>query len=90
MATGDQSRAPREADCDFNIFTTPPTDPYVELGVVEFTEPNGGGARSLQRAKQVAAPHVCKAGGNGLLVWTSDARGQIPKATVVFIERAAP
>ena len=34
-------------------------------------------------ARALAAPEVCAAGGDGLVIWTSNKDGQISRATII-------
>ena len=80
--TGEGIAESRTEGCDFTIYTTSPKHDYIELGLIELV-----GAINLGIAKNVAAPIVCKNGGNGLLVWEADGHGHYIKATVVFVNK---
>lgn len=86
VKTGDAAPfAALPPDCELNVFTTEPSKPYVELGLIEFSQ-NGLGAlgpRNVQEAKTLSQEYVCQAGGNGLLLWTVNGYGQYIKATVI-------
>jgi len=78
-ATGPES-APRDANCSFQIFSTPPSSAYDELGVVEVA-PGKFGTMDLSVWKQEISSHVCRAGGDGAIVFTIN--GAYYKAAVV-------
>ena len=65
--TGDYTAKPRDPNCDFAVYTTPPTESFKELGVVDFiTFVNS--VASVDDAKRDAKKFVCRAGGNGLIL----------------------
>ncbi|MCP5325489.1 MAG: hypothetical protein H7A09_04065 [Oceanospirillaceae bacterium] len=86
IKTGDTAPlAALPPNCEFNIFTTEPSKPYIELGLMEFTKTpvSAYGPRNVQEAKTLSQEYVCQAGGNGLLLWTVNGYGQYLKATVI-------
>lgn len=82
--TGDSSFSASEINCDFSVYTTPPSQPFDEIGLIEFKAiPFVGFPRSISKVKEEASPLVCENGGNGLLVWESNGMGQYLKATII-------
>ena len=77
--TGDRVLPSRPPDCAFSLYTVSPPPAAIELGVIQFqvTQSNA------QSARVEAAPLVCAAGGNGLVLWTGEKDGQITTATVI-------
>jgi hypothetical protein len=76
--TGDRVLPARPADCAFSLYTVAPPQGAVELGVIQFS-----GDRDVPMARAEAAPLVCAAGGNGLVLWTGEKDGRITTATVI-------
>lgn len=75
----------RESGCSFRLYTSKPTTQYIELGVIEFRQNGLGpiGPKSINSAKKMMQPFVCKAGGNGALLWEINGSGQYIQATVI-------
>ena len=76
--------------CEFTVYRSPPPGRYTEIGIVEFSVLGGGAkgrAQNVGEAKERAAPHVCKEGGNALIL-QGDGQGSFVRATV--IATAAP
>jgi hypothetical protein len=77
----------RPSNCTFSIHTTSPKVKFEELGVIEYWDRwHGGGASDLEKVKTTSQEWVCKAGGNGLLLWEASG-SSYPKATVIYIEK---
>jgi hypothetical protein len=76
--TGDRVLSARPPDCAFSLYTVSPPAAAVELGVIQFS-----GQQDVQSARSEAAPLVCAAGGNGLVLWTGERDGDISTATVI-------
>jgi hypothetical protein len=76
--TGDRVLPARAPDCAFSLYTVSPPPAAVELGVIQFS-----GQHDVQTARASAAPLVCAAGGNGLVLWTGEKDGDISTATVI-------
>jgi hypothetical protein len=90
VRTGDRQLEPLPAGCPFAIYTAVPPAGAVEVGLVEYWNAwDGSGAGDLQEARDIAAPYVCSAGGDGLVAYTSDSRGRIPKATIIKRAKAS-
>jgi hypothetical protein len=84
------ARPERPEGCEVAVFMTAPQLRYTEIGVVEFSVLGGGAkgrAQNVAEAKERAAQHVCKEGGNAIIL-QSDGRGSFVRATV--IATAAP
>ena len=89
-STGLYDAASLSENCDVAVFTSVPPVKYVELGVIEldvifgFTKPdyltNAGKFRDQFRVD------VCRAGGNGLLLWEAYGSAYL-KATVVKFDK---
>jgi hypothetical protein len=81
--TGDQHFPARAPNCDFAVYTVPP-EGFVEVGVVDFKTGPRLGALDLDDARQASAPHVCAAGGDGMVIDSPEGkRGLIPRATII-------
>jgi hypothetical protein len=86
--TGDQRLPSRPSRCSFAVYTVPP-EGFVELGVVEIGGGPLGGATSLNEARDLAAPHVCASGGDGLVIGPKAGEFKvISRATI--IKKATP
>jgi hypothetical protein len=83
--TGDRVLPARAPNCAFSLYTVSPPQGAVELGVIQFS-----GDRHVQAARDEAAPLVCAAGGNGLVLWTGEKDGRITTATVISTSGASP
>jgi hypothetical protein len=83
--TGDRVLPARPPDCPFSLYTVSPPSAAVELGVIQFS-----GDRDVQMARAEAAPLVCAAGGNGLVLWTGEKDGNITTATVIATSSSPP
>lgn len=72
-------------NCDFAVYATQPKKEFYELGVIEFTKSGFSqfGPQNITEAKSMSQEFVCKAGGNGLLLWEANGFGQYVKATVI-------
>lgn len=88
--------APAEGEddgCRFAVLTLRPTGAFEELGFVEFDFPGVAtphGPKSVAEVRRLAAGHVCKAGGNALLLWPANDSGMFKKATILKLgSRAA-
>lgn len=79
VRTGDVTVAARPAGCEFSLYTVAPPAGAVELGVVEYQAT----ISTFENARLMAAPHVCAAGGDGLVIWTSSKDGTISRATII-------
>ena len=83
IPTGDQRFSPRSPECTFSLYTIPP-EGFVEVGLVQFHGGPYDGAFGLGEARQLAAPHVCAAGGDGLVVPHKGGEySVIPRATII-------
>ena len=72
----------REPDCDFQVFTVPPSG-YVEIAAIDVYIPWGKDPRTgIARFKSDIQPYVCKAGGDAALAM-ANGYGQYLKATVL-------
>jgi hypothetical protein len=80
--TGDRVLPARPPDCAFSLYTVSPPPAAVELGVIQFS-----GQQDVQSARTEAAPLVCAAGGNGLVLWIGEKDGNITTATVIATPR---
>jgi hypothetical protein len=77
----------RPDDCEFEVYLRTPPGRITEIGIVTFSALGGGAegrARSVSEAKERAAQHVCKEGGNALVV-QSDGAGAFVRGTVVLV-----
>ncbi|NVK38198.1 MAG: hypothetical protein HWE18_09755 [Gammaproteobacteria bacterium] len=84
VKTGDKSFSPFSNGCNVTVYTTNPKKEFEEIGLIEFGKSFVEGRPSnLTRAKEEAAPFVCKNGGNGMLVWEANGYGQYLKATII-------
>jgi hypothetical protein len=83
--TGDRVLPARPPDCPFSLYTVSPPSGAVELGVIRFS-----GEHDVQMARAEAAPLVCAAGGNGLVLWTGEKDGNITTATVIATPGSPP
>jgi hypothetical protein len=83
--TGDRVLPARPPNCAFSLYTVSPPQGSVELGIIRFN-----GERDLGGARIEAAPLVCAAGGNGLVLWTGEKAGSITTATVIATSAAPP
>ena len=75
----------RPDDCDFVVYTSMPPGRHTEIGIVTFSVMGGGPegrARSVAEAKERATQHVCKEGGNAVIL-QSDGAGAFVRATVI-------
>jgi hypothetical protein len=80
-----KARPERPEGCDIKLYTSAPPGRFVEIGVVHFSVLGGGAkgrARNMSEAKERAAPHACKEGGNALIL-QGDGRGEFVRATVI-------
>jgi len=72
-------------NCEFTVYKSAPPGRYVEIGIVEFSVLGGGAkgrAQNIGEAKERAAPHVCKEGGNAVIL-QGDGSGAFVRATVI-------
>ena len=69
----------RPADCQLELFSTPPQRPYEELGVLE---PSPSVARSAEDFLKEIRPSACAAGGDAVLAFVND-RGTYIRGTVL-------
>lgn len=79
------ARPARPDGCELTVYTKTPELRYTEIGVVEFSALGGGArgrAQNIGEAKERAAPHACKEGGNALIL-RSDGRGGFVRAIVI-------
>jgi hypothetical protein len=89
------AREARPDGCELKVYTkTPEKLRYTEIGVVEFGALGGGGkgrAQTIGEAKERAAEHACKEGGNALLL-RADGSGGYVRAIVIWTagEQDAP
>lgn len=84
------AREARPEGCELTVYTKTPELRYTEIGVVEFGALGGGGkgrAQNIGEAKERAAEHACKEGGNALIL-RGDGSGGFVRAIV--IATAAP
>ncbi len=59
----------RPTSCQVRLLTTAPDQPYVELGILD--QDGHGDIRNAGDFLQSVRPHVCRAGGNAIVVRTS-------------------
>lgn len=86
------AREPRPEGCELKVYTKTPELRYTEIGVVEFGALGGGGkgrAQNIGEAKERAAEHACKEGGNALIL-RADGRGGYVRAIVIATAEGAP
>ena len=84
VRTGNQRLPARPPNCSFALYTASPPSGSIEVGVVEFRNAGStNGAISFEDARAAAAPHVCAAGGDGLVISTFDPTNGIPMATII-------
>jgi hypothetical protein len=84
VRTGNQQLPPRPASCSFALYTAAPPAGSIELGAVQFSNPGTtGGANDLEDARATAAPFVCAAGGNGLVIANIAGEAGILMATII-------
>ena len=74
--TGDIQAAPRPENCVFHIYTVPPTAPYKEIGLIEFSV-------RVQIGKKFGEKLVCAAGGTGLVLSGYTDKYGYTKGTVI-------
>jgi len=79
--TGDFQANPRSPNCDFSIFTVPPTTPYKEVGLIDFI------VSGPDQARKSGQELVCKAGGDGLILSGYTDKWVYTKGTVILIQR---
>ena len=77
---------PREPKCPFQLFTTPPWGPFVEIGVVD-SGPGPGSVRDLDFFREIIQPYVCFAGGDAVIAF-ANGQGYYIKATI--LKQVAP
>lgn len=76
---------PLEKDCAMELFFAPPEDAVRRVGVVEFKPRRLGHLpRSQEEVLVQSHAHVCRAGGNGLLVMRNG-YGQYTRATILHL-----
>jgi uncharacterized protein YceK len=82
---------PRGQTCDFQLLTTVPSRPYVELGVVDLPMDALGAnmITNLADFKAKIAPQVCEAGGDVALT-TANTYGMYLKATILKFTAEPP
>jgi hypothetical protein len=79
--TSSAALAAKPQDCAFEVITTIPQKPFVELGVVEFSKWYGP-ADNLADFREKVAAHVCRAGGDAVLA-RINGLGQYLNGTVI-------
>lgn len=87
--TGTVSLESRNDNCDFTVYSTSPQKPFVELGVVDISMICFGvcpSTNKLSKVKELIAPKVCSAGGNGALIWEANGFGYYHKVTVIDVQ----
>ncbi|MBJ6761266.1 hypothetical protein JGU66_10865 [Myxococcaceae bacterium JPH2] len=80
----------REATCQFDIITTRPDRPFDELGVIDLPARSNPTSlpSSVTEFRAVAQPHVCAAGGDGVITEVNGF-GQYIRGTVIHYRTAA-
>ena len=80
VRTGDERKlAARPPNCAFSLYTVAPPAGSIELGVVSYALD----VDDFATARELAAPDVCAAGGDGLVIWTSNKDRLISRATII-------
>lgn len=72
----------KDPGCEFRTYTVAPTTGFEEVGVVDVKPASTWAYRSLSDFQADVARHVCKLGGDAIIVW-SDHLGRYIKATVL-------
>lgn len=83
--TGNYNAPERSSNCDLAIYTTPPSNPFKELGLIRFYTGPGNSVYTLDGVKSTAREYVCKAGGNGIIV-PEPTELIYPQVTVILTE----
>ena len=73
-------RLARDSGCRVRLITSTPGQPFTELGVLDQSGP--GDIRNAGEFLRAVSAQICAAGGNGIIVRTSDT-GQYMGGTVV-------
>ena len=80
VRTGDERKlTARPPNCAFSLYTVAPPPGSIELGVVSYVYD----VDDFATARALAAPEVCAAGGDGLVIWTSSKDRLISRATII-------
>lgn len=79
--TGDYAADARPANCDFSIYTVPPTQTYREIGLIDFS------VSGPDMAKRYGQELVCKAGGNALILSGFTEKFGYTKGTVISMAK---
>ncbi len=74
---------PRAKECAFQALTSPPRQPYREIGVVDIKP--GKDIAKLEDFDDLIRPYVCKAGGDAAIV-LPNGEGSYIKATVIALK----
>ena len=75
----------RPDGCEFKVHTKAPEGRYAEIGIVNFSVLGGGAkgrAQNISEARERVAEHVCKEGGNAVIL-QGDGHGAFVRATVI-------
>ena len=83
--TAEATYPPKGQPCKFEVFTTKPSKSFEELGVLTFQDFGPTDCfNTIARIKEGAAVHVCKHGGDAVLVWDEvNPNGCYIKGTVI-------
>jgi len=83
--------AARPADCQIELFTTPPGKPFVELGALDWHRAYAAAlahnAADFMRAVQ---PQVCGAGGSAILAQVNGDGAYVRGTVIRFVTEDAP
>jgi hypothetical protein len=80
-----KARERKPDGCEFKVFTKQPGVRHAAIGVVHFSALGGGAkgrAQNISEARERAAEHVCKEGGDAVILH-ADGRGAFVRATVI-------
>ena len=85
--TGMYDLKKRPGSCRFELYLKDPPYDYDKLAVIWFPheQPEHRRPRTPNAVMRLARPYVCRAGGNGLLLWRPTSDGFYYKGTIVHI-----
>lgn len=63
--------APREENCQFQVFTTPPGYGFIEIGTIDMELNGFSSPRSIAALIEDVRPHVCQAGGDAVVAYAN-------------------
>lgn len=85
--TGDYLGAPQfDDDCSIVAYTMIPRRKFREIGTINYFRGDTNGAISPDHAINLAREDICRHGGNGLILWESNAVGEFKVGTAIYVE----